>query len=193
MRYKCTLFHEKWMSFEGEVARTKLYYLRGRKLPPYTIEISAYTNGGNPRGSKHPQFRHLSAIQHSKRAFSRSCYPRKREEGLNTNLPYSVLKRLGLRHHRMKLPRYSISMPPCLLSTVIQRLHWSHPRCLPPRPPTTERYMRPLPIALKGRSTSDANSMLQGVCLRHTAILPQFTLGSSHLYITDMHCGIQTL
>ena len=25
------------MSFEGEVARTKLYYLRGRKLPPYTL------------------------------------------------------------------------------------------------------------------------------------------------------------
>jgi len=32
MRYECTLFHEKWMSFEGEVARTKLYYLRESEI-----------------------------------------------------------------------------------------------------------------------------------------------------------------
>ena len=37
MQYECTLFHEKWMSFGGEVARTKLYYLRAQKLLPYTI------------------------------------------------------------------------------------------------------------------------------------------------------------
>lgn len=38
MQSKCTLFHEKQLSFEGGEARTKLHCLRGRKLPPFTLQ-----------------------------------------------------------------------------------------------------------------------------------------------------------
>src|SRR6267142_1130550 len=37
MRSNCTLFHGKWLSFEGGEARTNLGNLRGHKLLPYTV------------------------------------------------------------------------------------------------------------------------------------------------------------
>src|SRR6267142_1058333 len=37
MRPDCTLFHEKRLSFEEGEARINLGYLRGRKMPPYTV------------------------------------------------------------------------------------------------------------------------------------------------------------